>query len=866
MMQNIMKIILVAIIITCLQKQLFSWSDVKTHPSLTRMSIAEAKIDDYLKSQLDIQGGLNTKIGIEAYSGNVDYDDTIYYAAWDLFWRANAAIGGTLRGYSQGAADLVLYQRSLLDWLTEGSSLEDGAVIRKRSRHHFYDPTCNFQDFNEPGRNAGLDNLTDHPYWWVYPPTWVNFDLTGQSALAWAKRGTYEKEPKINQFDWTDCRTYFYRSLTKGKAIHRFEYLALTACSLGHVLHLLEDMSVPAHTRNDFLFGHYRPPVSGGNPLETWVEEQIAANKDELPTNWFSGGWQCQPKCLDKFERYWDTNNYTGSYQASGIPSDWGLAECSNYQFLSYSTVFTENDTTRIKYSFPNPAFDHAQTVHIDTEKYWWGLRSVNYAYRGGYGVTHLVRDKYIEAYINGDDDPEVGYTTKDNTIFEDYAAITIPRTIDYTTGLANYFFRGRLEAEATGTDGNKTVLTITNTSYHTDTSHPYALKGGEFELYWDNQDNERTKIDDFTVFYPANSDNPWGSSSVLSYNGQTTAEFTPPTLGTGEQNLGYTLVYKGNINPNSTPNENDPDDPYAIAVTTFEFFFGQLGIQSSFMHSGCSGCYFEFSIKNISCPYTLKGGEFKLYWDNPDSGLREQVQEFTVLQPGSWGDPWNTQSSTLACNATTSARIPESFIVSLPEDPTDITYTLVYEGHINPTNNLTPNDPADVDAIATTTTELHLSSYPCQNCCGDDCDDCNDGPEFIELTFSGITPCYDCGMTERSYVCNINGSWILEKQGECSYQVITGILDDCEYPYLISCGFCSCTAAVIVTRYDWDTDHYCFYNYYSGVPNCDPDGCGWRDAVPFTLSDNMYTYCRSYWGPEPHNYGYGGQVTIDIP
>jgi len=43
---------------------------------------------------------------------------------------------------------------------------------------------------------------------------------------------------------------------------------------LGCVLHLLEDMGVPAHVRNDFLFAHYRNVVDHGNPLEGWVERR----------------------------------------------------------------------------------------------------------------------------------------------------------------------------------------------------------------------------------------------------------------------------------------------------------------------------------------------------------------------------------------------------------------------------------------------------------------------------------------------------------------------------------------------------------------------------------------------------------------
>jgi hypothetical protein len=51
---------------------------------------------------------------------------------------------------------------------------------------------------------------------------------------------------------------FFYKSLIHPAGINRERYMAETFLTLGHVLHLLQDMAVPAHTRDDFSIGHNR--------------------------------------------------------------------------------------------------------------------------------------------------------------------------------------------------------------------------------------------------------------------------------------------------------------------------------------------------------------------------------------------------------------------------------------------------------------------------------------------------------------------------------------------------------------------------------------------------------------------------------
>ncbi|GAJ14197.1 unnamed protein product, partial [marine sediment metagenome] len=112
----------------------------------------------------------------------------------------------------------------------------------------------------------------------------------------------------------------------------------------------------------------------------------------------------------------------------------------------------------------------------------------------------------------------------------------------------------GRLNAEPNWADPNIAILTITNDSNNS--GAPQTLKGGTFELYWDDKDGNRAEVSDFSV-------DGWEPSSILDYNDTVTATFTQLTDAAV-----YTLVYKGDICEN--PDDLDTDDPNAIAIAVF--------------------------------------------------------------------------------------------------------------------------------------------------------------------------------------------------------------------------------------------------------------------------------------------------------
>ncbi len=107
-----------------------------------------------------------------------------------------------------------------VEWMKQGSTNED--IWPRNWYHHFYDPVHN--------RGFG-----------------------GFSAKDWAQNPSAQAEVSGGDHSWQTAIKDYNAGYKKRAFI-----------SLGHILHLIEDMAVPAHTRED-------PHHNGGDPLENWA-------------------------------------------------------------------------------------------------------------------------------------------------------------------------------------------------------------------------------------------------------------------------------------------------------------------------------------------------------------------------------------------------------------------------------------------------------------------------------------------------------------------------------------------------------------------------------------------------------------------
>jgi hypothetical protein len=175
--------------------------EVRTHSDISREAYDLARINDFLGDQLSISG-----------------DNELLR---NIFER----------------------QRTPSEWLQKGSIDEDN-LLQLRFFNHFYDPI----------HNRGLDAMGQFPLG-------IPFPLHGRPSHAWGLEELQEIDGQ--DFSYGDARKHFRLSLTQPDPEERQRKLADTFYALGHVIHLIQDLASPAHTRNGPHGGQIGPIYAG---------------------------------------------------------------------------------------------------------------------------------------------------------------------------------------------------------------------------------------------------------------------------------------------------------------------------------------------------------------------------------------------------------------------------------------------------------------------------------------------------------------------------------------------------------------------------------------------------------------------------
>ncbi len=211
------------------------------------------------------------------------------------------------------------------EWLRDGGKYEDKppwTFPYLRSKNHFHNP------INEQG----------------FSGIWDTGFLSGDSAIVWALKDKGTQTPG-GYYSWFDVRDYYYRALTSTDKTTRDTNFAQTFRGLGQLMHLIQDMSVPEHSRND---GHYLP----FGDYENWVSRNPVdfVNATAFPI-FFTGS-------ISSIKSFMDTDTYTGLNPGVTVYSTIGLSEYSNANFLTDDSIFTG-------FSYPNKSSTNLQS-YID--------------------------------------------------------------------------------------------------------------------------------------------------------------------------------------------------------------------------------------------------------------------------------------------------------------------------------------------------------------------------------------------------------------------------------------------------------------------------------------------------------------------
>ena len=350
--------------------------------------------------------------------------------------------------------------------------------------------------------------------------------------------------------------------------------MAWLFCALGHVLHLNQDLSAPDHVRNDNHGSHrsFEPFGSG-----EFVKNALEPAFSEQRHGW--AYWQGQgfSKLLD----FWDRGKFMNS-SSLGLDNDaqgkagekLGLAEFSNGNFLGEDTLYAEYFKPGNKHYFPFPSLKDTDQPQLKPGRLLGTLDTVTllngkqgkrpFLRKVGAGipVIHHSALHYL-AVLNspkmGGPSMRASLTINDPNVLGEYHSILIPKAIEYSAGILDYFFRGRFETLCYGaTADGRNQLRITNKSGQ-------SLRGGTFQLFYDDSTGTtRTELrgDDFRI-------PDWTSCSILPDDASLDVTFrVPPCVDVSR----YTLVYRGTIGIAADGQALDPVDE-DIAIATAQVF-----------------------------------------------------------------------------------------------------------------------------------------------------------------------------------------------------------------------------------------------------------------------------------------------------
>ena len=252
----------------------------------------------------------------------------------------SARFDGHLRvalGFDEGVATRLRQGgiiRDIAQWLGEGGEREDDLP---RFVFHFHDPL----------------RLTDSAGLGLGPARFA-------SSVIWM-------HDRAQLWSWASARARYYQALTEIDPVRREALWADLFRSLGQIMHLVVDASVPEHTRNDM---HPLGAIKVENSYERWVGSQHAAGSqqetafiakylatpvgvaEELLT---AGATPGEPAGLLPVARLVDADRYDGTNPGVTVGADSrapvavGLAEIANANFFS-------EDTLRGQYPSPTDA------------------------------------------------------------------------------------------------------------------------------------------------------------------------------------------------------------------------------------------------------------------------------------------------------------------------------------------------------------------------------------------------------------------------------------------------------------------------------------------------------------------------------
>lgn len=366
-------------------------------------------------------------------------------------------------------------------WLQLGSYFED-MEDQRRCLDHFY----TVKPQRTPGQVIGLTDWSEPIIGGFIASLFCSSTV---NSFVWGTvNGISEPSYNLgfNVYKWSDARTYELAALTNATPDARNTSMATMLYTLGHVLHLNQDLSSPDHVRD------------AAHLLTAYFEKYGEANYTNNP-QWFvppphdQQGWvYWQSQGFTNLLNFWDRNLYkNGSSLALNQETNGsvklGLAEFSNGNFLGETALYREcYDSGDIHY-FPFPSFNsttystkipqllvtglrtvflpNGDLVHrIYLDKNGDGISFNNHSVLSYLGVAYALRSPAARLSTS----PliqRVSVSINDNNVLQAYHDRLIPKAVEYSAGILDYFFRGTMDVSASLDANTNYTFGVTNTS-----------------------------------------------------------------------------------------------------------------------------------------------------------------------------------------------------------------------------------------------------------------------------------------------------------------------------------------------------------------------------------------------------------------
>ncbi len=403
----------------------------------------------------------------------------------------------------------------------------------------------------------------------------------GQSSLLWQQNPAQPTSPVTvlgftfasggEDRPWQRARREYLQALTGQTTGERDQAFRETFLGLGHVMHLIQDATVPGHVRNDphptlsFRLGQpdeRRIPIDP-DPYEDWVMHTLRLDRplfDTLAGATPPGG---MPD-LSAFNfsgtpvagapvpiaRLIDTGAYrlTPNPSALGDGAMVGIAEYTNGNYLSTDTVFRR---------FTHPAVSSLGPRSADPDLFvaqpGGSFRQYFAKETAGAPVRPFVMEGPLHQSLQAATGlpPGFGGWFLDDKVHEAYARKLLPRAVAYSTALLDYFFRGKLDVDVVPDAVDPTLVRIAGKN-----ASPERLDGGTLHLYADVAVTDPAGVTRL-VRQPAT---PVGSD--LTVTADPNAPVQSATFQAPAQAERFVAVYKGKLGeerPSADPAVADP-------------------------------------------------------------------------------------------------------------------------------------------------------------------------------------------------------------------------------------------------------------------------------------------------------------------